>query len=89
VNRIFSRNWLFQILKNSLREKVRLNCVLIAGGKLSTLNRGTEQIRAFIDKDSSGPIGRRVERDFYFDAALGTKDLHSLIGRQLFAASKD
>jgi len=66
-----------------------LQGVLIAYGKGLGRDSGAEEISSDIDEQAGWAVGRRVERDFDFDASEGAEEMNALIGDHLCAAGED
>ena len=56
---------------------------LIADRQIEALAARPEDVRARIDNDPAGPIGRRVERNLDLDAAPRAEDLDALVRHHL------
>jgi hypothetical protein len=67
---------------------VPLNGVLVAGREGLDRDAATHQVTPVVDKDAARAVVGRIERDFDFDAAFGTQQLHPLVGDELCAAGK-
>src|SRR6185503_21329710 len=87
-DRVCERNYRFMIFKYGSRKEISLNRILIADGKLSYLRVLAGEIGAVMNKDSSRLIGRRIERDLYFDSSARAAELHPLIPNELRTAGK-
>ena len=75
--------------EDGAREGVALERVLVDDGEGFGGDAGAEDVAAVVGEQACGAIGRGVERDLDFDAALCAVELHALVRDELRAAGED